>query len=1034
MDQHIEAILINTYNADLTLRSQAEEQLNQFIKTRGALLYLIQYSGNQGVVRDLRLAAGIVVKNNLRITWESTQNESAESLLSDQDKESIKTKIIQMLLIETENSIRRIQCEVIRIICDYDYPNKWSTLMPTLIENIHTAGTNILQMYNSLLAIRKIIKKFEYKQNEGIGKDVPSPRQPLNDIVQAVFPLLQQLMTSIIDNNSIEAAQVMRICLKIFHSATMYALPKVQGVDVNFWFTCISSIIQKKLPEASEGLEPVGQPESPDERKTWPWWKLKKWASRILALFIQRYGNPRFSGEEYLEFAKFFKEHVAPVMLAPVMNTLAEKSNGRYVTDEVYRNSITYLSSCAEMSPSYKVIKPHLDFVLFKVIFPTLCINGSEIELFNEDPQEFIRKVHDPLEDYLDPRVTAIGLLQTLCRYRQKDSLPMILPFVHETLTTYNTSSDSEKNYYAKDGVMVTISSLTTILRGHETYKNNLEPFIISHIIPEFQSSYDFLRYRACWCIEYFTEEEWGNPVTLQAIISGLLAGLKDPSLIVQASAAASLKHVITSNGATDILRPQIPQILTEYFRIIDETESDSVLGALCTIVEQFGEDIHPMAEAMVVHLVRAFSTFSSSGNEDDEAAFAASSCLETITTVLDSVMEKPEIMGSIECHLLPLLSKIIASGDECYEYIDQCIGMLNYFTYYGISTISPGVWSMCGPLLTALDDWATDYLKDIMVPLLNYMSKDMATFLTGTVADGTPFVPFLLRIIEKTIKGESYDYDIETDEKSVVTLLTCLIQSTVVSQSINPFLSSIYNLIMVGLAKAKSKDLRVKLLEAGMAMIQYNSPLMFQLFCSNIEESDLFFNTLFSNLKYMDKISSQRLIVLSFSSILELDFSLLTPLVRSNLPNIFEQIIKELQLIEEEEEDECDIVGDKSINTDRNNYQTNDVMRKAAALQIPEGGYEEDEDVVNAEDEEYLQYINELRNTNNDDMYDDDDDDDAYDYTSPTDTIDILKYFLQCMNSSSQKNPEVVLALQNNLKDDVKSSLNNLVQNASSR
>lgn len=47
-------------------------------------------------------------------------------------------------------------------------------------------------------------------------------RQPLNDLIQVVFPTLQQLMTQVLENNTIEAAQVMRVCLKIFWSATQY--------------------------------------------------------------------------------------------------------------------------------------------------------------------------------------------------------------------------------------------------------------------------------------------------------------------------------------------------------------------------------------------------------------------------------------------------------------------------------------------------------------------------------------------------------------------------------------------------------------------------------------------------------------------------------------------------------------------------------------------------------------------------------------------------------------------------------------------
>lgn len=85
-------------------------------------------------------------------------------------------------------------------------------------------------------------------------------------------------MKNIINLNSLEAAQVMRLCFKVFWSSTVYVLPQVQGVDVNLWFQMISDLMNKRLPEASEGIEPFGQPTDPADRKVWPWWKVSEFS------------------------------------------------------------------------------------------------------------------------------------------------------------------------------------------------------------------------------------------------------------------------------------------------------------------------------------------------------------------------------------------------------------------------------------------------------------------------------------------------------------------------------------------------------------------------------------------------------------------------------------------------------------------------------------------------------------------------------------------------------------------------------------
>ena len=103
---------------------------------------------------------------------------------------------------------------------------------------------------------------------------VREARIPLDNIVEQSFPLMQVLLINIIQNHSLEAAHVIRLILKIFWTCTQYQLPSSSNVDVNLWFTIFSQLLEKKLPEASEGIEPYGQPISKEERNDWPWWKV----------------------------------------------------------------------------------------------------------------------------------------------------------------------------------------------------------------------------------------------------------------------------------------------------------------------------------------------------------------------------------------------------------------------------------------------------------------------------------------------------------------------------------------------------------------------------------------------------------------------------------------------------------------------------------------------------------------------------------------------------------------------------------------
>jgi hypothetical protein len=266
----LQDILINTYNPDPGLRKRAEEALGQFLCTPGSCMVTLQLTSDQSVHRDLRQASGILLKNKIRAYWSAENGLSA----SDEEKLQFRSSIVEALLSETDSSLRRLIVAIITDVCLSDYPGKWSGLMPTLLAQIQTADP--LKIFNALSAVRKVIKRYEFKQKEQRG--------PLDDIVQAAFPLLQQLLPQLIDNNSIEAAKVIHVCVKIFYSATMHMLPKVAGVDVNLWFTAFAQLLQKPLPEE-------GQPSDPELRRKDPWWQVKKWVARVITHFIQRYGT-----------------------------------------------------------------------------------------------------------------------------------------------------------------------------------------------------------------------------------------------------------------------------------------------------------------------------------------------------------------------------------------------------------------------------------------------------------------------------------------------------------------------------------------------------------------------------------------------------------------------------------------------------------------------------------------------------------------------------------------------------------------------
>ena len=110
------------------------------------------------------------------------------------------------------------------------------------------------------------------------------------------------------------------------------------------------------------------------------------------------------------------------------------------------------------------------------------------------------------------------------------------------------------------------------------------------------------------------------------------------------------------------------------------------------------------------------------------------------------------------------------------------------YLCVFLSPALSPAMWSMCGPLLVVMSDWGYDYMPELMVPVLNYITKDVTTFLVGFhVTDSrseerVSLVDLLLRAVDKAFKDDSNHVDRETRAAAslLASLFTCAKQASI--------------------------------------------------------------------------------------------------------------------------------------------------------------------------------------------------------------------------------------------------------------
>lgn len=313
-------------------------------------------------------------------------------------------------------------------------------------------------------------------------------------------------------------------------------------------------------------------------------------------------------------------------------------------------------------------------------------------------------------------------------------------------------------------------------------------------------------------------------------------------------------------------------------------------------------------------------------------------------------------------------------------------------------------------------------------------------------------------------------------DASCAATMLSWLVSGSHGNSALKPRLMKILALTLVKLKTAKTKTLKIRLLEVLMACLYYDAEATLSILLSDPSSSvasDLF-NLLFDSLKDMARDYSMRLVVLSFTAVLSVRPELLPEFLGNNFHAMFQQIIRELVLIQEEasrdrndfesagdDDDEDDDYdedyddddnngnGDDDNNDDAEDFDDRDrkqaARNRAKKLYLPEGGYDEDEDCLNAEDEAYREALEKMGKDEEfksikysggggDVLSDDEEDEeDNYIFTSPIENMNMIQYFLDAMKSIELRDGGGALtaSLQNGLDEKDQARLQELVSTA---
>eukprot|EP00210_Caulerpa_lentillifera_P002538 g2435.t1 len=806
---------------------------------------------------SIRLSAAISLKRIVERIWDPVDEE--ERPLPEQDKAQIKGNILEAL-IRSPETIRNQLLEILKTIVSTDFPERWPELKVAVIQGLHTQDEGVV--LGSLFAIRFIARRFEFRTS--------SDEHIFEEMLQVGIPKILQILHSCATNSDpgeIYGEIIKAIC-KFFWSVTFTKMPLVLQEQTNFnlFMESLLILVQRELP--LQNLPPVKS-----EQNSWIWWKVKKWVLHLTTRFFKYYGSTDKVKDNEKPFAEMYIAQCSLTLLEAHMQLLVKLSSMPNQHERVMAQLVNYMDQAISIPQTYQVMKEHVKPILLNIVFPLLCFTEADAELLTENPEEFVRKSHDFLEDIFGVKAAAANFVLNVCRSRSKGVSDEFLTHLNNVMNEYNKnlSEGQQSTELARkmDGALMALGTLEPVLMKKKMYKRNIESVLLQYVMPCFQSGHSHLRSRACWIAGKFSamkfKEGRGTGSTFQTLLQSVVLSMNDPELPVRVDAVIALKFFVDTMDSMVHFKFILPDLLNIFFGLMNEIENEDIVDTLETIVEKLGEDIAPFAEDLGRNLAAAFNKCMGDEDDDDFESLCAFGCIRAMTTLIQSVHSSANLCNSLEELFYPVIDSIIMRENQ--ELIEDVVDMMAFFTYYS-PQISPRMWSLFPKLHSAYMTWAFEYFDYIAGVLENFLIKGKETFVTCKSPD---YFSMFNQMVEHALAG---DYQ-EVEFHPALKLIEVALQN--LKGTIDGFLAPYLHLTIQKMKTAERSDTKVLVFNVLANSMWYNASLTLHILTQEgvLQEAMttwlemIYLKKEDGKMKYFLKMSDKKIGVLGLGSLL---------------------------------------------------------------------------------------------------------------------------------------------------------------------
>jgi importin-7 len=680
------------------------------------------------------------------------------------------------------------------------------------------------------------------------------------------------------------------------------------------WCTLFLNVISKQPPESA-------MLDESDEREKNHWWKAKKWAyANLNRLFIRyvrqsthsasptyscRYGNPTSitkpaNGEDYSEVAKSFINHFAPEILKVYLQQIEKwVAQTTWMSKGCLYSTLSFLDECVKPKATWTHLKPHMETLTSHLLFPVLCQSDEDLELFSEEPAEYLHRKLNFYEEASAPDIAATNFLATLTKYRRKQTF-MVLQFINNVVARYEEAPEDQKSPREKEGALRMISTLAPIVLGKKSpVADQVETFFVRHVFPEFRSPHGFLRARACETLEKFERLDFALD-NLFIVYRNILDLMADTQLPVRVGAALALQPLIRHDAIREAMQSNIPQVMQQLLKLANEVDVDALANVMEEFVEVFSTELTPFSVALCeqlrdtyIRLIREVLEKEQSKVDDedysdylDDKSIAALGVLQTMGTLILTLESTPNLLHHLETILYPVIEITLDNSrfdlyNDIFEIIDSCT--------FAAKTISPTMWDAFKLMYHTFKTGGEMYLEDMLPAIENFINYGVQSLVSQN-----EHLDALIDMVRTVFKEEKMG--------GVERICGCKIAECIMIAlrgHVDRYVPELIEFAMTHLAgeEAIVKSYKTYLMEVVINAIYYNPRLAIAVL-EQRQWTNKFFSTWFSNIDSFSRVHDKKLAIGAIVQLLTLGPHEIPQTVAVGWPRLLTGIVRLFQTL----------------------------------------------------------------------------------------------------------------------------------------